>query len=99
MQRDEVLRMLRNHTPEMKQFGVASLAIFGSVARDQAGPQSDVDILVEFDDVATFDRYMGLKIFLEDLLGAPIDLATPSALKPLIRSTIEHQKIDVRILP
>lgn len=79
----------------MKQFGVASLAIFGSVARDQAGPQSDVDILVEFDDIATFDRYMGLKIFLEDLLGVPIDLVTPRALKPGLRPLIEHEAIDV----
>jgi predicted nucleotidyltransferase len=95
MQRDEILNLLREHKPDLAQFGVASLAVFGSVARDEAGPQSDVDVLVEFADGATFDRYMGLKIFLEDLLDVPVDLATPGSLKPRIRSTIEREAINV----
>ncbi|MBI2939097.1 MAG: metallopeptidase family protein, partial [Chloroflexi bacterium] len=55
-------------------FGVKSLALFGSVARDEAGPESDVDVLVEFDGPPTFDQYIGLKLYLEDLLGAHVDL-------------------------
>lgn len=95
MRRDDVLHILREHKAGLEQFGVASLAVFGSVARDEARPESDVDILVEFAGVATFDRYMGLKIYLEDLLGAPIDLATPRALKPRIRPAIEREAIYV----
>ena len=95
MQRNDILRLLSDHRPELTLFEVTSITLFGSVARDQAGPQSDVDILVEFDDVATFDRYMGLKIFLEDLLGAPIDLVTPRALKPGLRPLIEREAINV----
>jgi predicted nucleotidyltransferase len=95
MRRNDVLHILHTHKAGLEQFGVASLAVFGSVARDEAGPESDVDILVEFTDVATFDRYMGLKIYLEDLLGVPIDLATTRALKPRIRLVIEREAIYV----
>jgi hypothetical protein len=95
MRRDDVLHILSTHKAGLEQFGVESLAVFGSVARDEAGPQSDVDILVEFAGAATFDRYMGLKIYLEDLLGSPIDLATPRALKPRIRPIIEREAIYV----
>lgn len=95
MRRDDVLDILRAHKAGLEQFGVASVALFGSVARDEAGPESDVDILVEFAGATTFDRYMGLKIYLEDLLGVPIDLATPRALKPRIRPAVEREAIYV----
>ena len=72
-----------------------SLAVFGSVARGEAGPDSDVDILVEFEGRATFDRYMGLKFFLEDLLGRRVDLVTRKALKPRMRPYVEREAIYV----
>ena len=84
MKNTEIIRLLRQHRDELrKRFGVKSLAVFGSVARGEAGPDSDVDILVEFEGRATFDRYMGLKFFLEDLLGRRVDLVTRKALKPV----------------
>ena len=96
MNRDEILETLRTHRDELrKRFGVKSLAIFGSVARDEAGPDSDVDILVEFEGRATFDRYMGLKFFLEDLLGRRVDLVTRKALKPRLRPYVEQEAIYV----
>lgn len=95
MKREDVLQILHAHKARLDQFGITSLAIFGSVARDEAGAQSDVDILVEFAGAATFDRYMDLKIYLEDLLGMPIDLATRQALKPRIRTAIEREAINV----
>jgi predicted nucleotidyltransferase len=55
---------------------VKTLAVFGSVARDEARPDSDVDILVECRDSATFNGYMDLKLFLEDLLCRPVDLVS-----------------------
>jgi len=96
MKRDEILKTLRAHRDELrKRFGVKSLAVFGSVARGEAGPDSDVDILVEFEGRATFDRYMGLKFFLEDLLGRRVDLVTRKALKPRMRPFVEREAIYV----
>ena len=96
MKNTEIIRLLRQHRDELrKQFGVKSLAIFGSVARGEAGPESDVDIRVEFEGRATFDRYMGLKFFLEDLLGRRVDLVTRKALKPRLRPYVEQEAIYV----
>lgn len=96
MQRHETLVLLRKHLPRLTQeFGVRSLAIFGSIARDEAGPQGDVDVLVEFDASPTFDQYMGLKLYLEDLLGVRVDLATPRALKERVRPYVEREAIRV----
>ena len=96
MKRDEILKTLRAHRDELrKRFGVKSLAVFGSVARGEARPDSDVDILVEFEGRATFDRYMGLKFFLEDLLGRRVDLVTRKALKPRMRPYVEQEAIYV----
>lgn len=95
MQRDEVLEILGQHQQVLKEFGVKSLAIFGSVARDEARPDSDVDILVEFDGLVTFDRYMDVKFYLEDRLGTRVDLVSRLMLKPLIRSTVEQEAIYV----
>ena len=95
MQRDEVLQLLREHQADLDRFGVKSIALFGSVVRDEAGPASDVDVLVEFDGTATFDRYMGLKLYLEDLLGVSVDLVTPRSLKPRVRPYVEREAIRV----
>jgi len=82
MRRDQVVRLLAEHRQDLSQFSVKSLALFGSVVRGEDRPGSDVDMLVEFEGAATFDRYMGLRFFLQDLLGAPVDLVTRKALKP-----------------
>jgi len=95
MRREEALRLLREHRDELRRFGVDRLALFGSVARDEAGPESDVDLLVEFDGPATFDGYTGLKFFLEDLLGQPVDLVTRKSLKSRLVSSIEREAVDV----
>jgi predicted nucleotidyltransferase len=58
--------------------------------RDESHALSDIDILVEFRDKATFDQYMKLKFFLEDTLDCPIDLVTRKALKPRIRDSVER---------
>ena len=77
MNRDEILEILRAHRDELqKRFGVKSLAVFGSVARGEAGPDSDVDILVEFDPQAHVGLFkmVELKEFLEKVLGCPVDV-------------------------
>ena len=69
--------------------------LFGSAARGQAGPASDVDVLVEFDGPPTFDRYMDLKFHLEDLLGRRVDVVTPAALKPHMRPVVQREAVRV----
>jgi len=95
MRRDEILRSLSEHRAELERFGVKSLAFFGSVARDEAQEDSDVDILVEFTAPPGFIRFMDLRFFLEDLLGCRVDLVTRKALKPRLRSRVEREAIHV----
>lgn len=88
----EVLKKQRSRLSELR---VKSLALFGSTARNEAGPESDLDFLVEFEGAATFDQYMGLKIFLEDLFRCPVDLVTRHGIRPELTSSIEKEAIDV----
>jgi len=89
------MEILREHFPEMQRNGVRRLAVFGSTARDEATPESDVDILVEFEGPATLNGYMDLAFRLEELLGKRVDLVTVAALKPRMRDSILHEAIDV----
>jgi hypothetical protein len=86
----DALAILRQHEPVLKQrFGIAKVGIFGSFARGEERPDSDIDILVTFQDgKKTFDNFMGTKFYLEDLFGRKVDLVTDAALKPLIRDPI-----------
>ena len=96
MRRDELLALLRLHLDELaRRFGVRSLSLFGSHARDTAGPDSDVDPLVEFDDRMTSRGDTGLIDYREALLGRPVDLATPDVLKPRVRPYVERDLIRV----
>jgi len=95
MQRERVLRLLRDNRDKIELFDVESLAVFGSVARDEASSKSDVDIMVVFRGPATFDQYMDLKFFLEELLGGSVDLVTQKALKPQLRAQVEQEAIYV----
>ena len=89
MQREEVLARLRERLPLLRaQYGIESLALFGSVAREDARPDSDIDLLVTFEGAPTFAGYMGLKEDLEALLGCPVDLVTPGGLKARIREKV-----------
>ena len=95
MPRDKILQVLREHISNIGDFGIKSLSIFGSVARDEAMPDSDLDVLVEFDPPPTFRRYMDLKFYLEGLVGCPVHLGTPSELKPRIRARVQSEAIHV----
>ena len=92
----DVITRMRNQAGQLRrQFAIQNLAVFGSVARGEACADSDVDVLVSFDGTADFDRFMGLKLHLEDLLGVSVDLVTPQALRPELRSRIEGEAIRV----
>ena len=77
-----------------ERFGVKSLGLFGSIARGDASPGSDVDILVEFD-APSFDHYMDLKFYLEERLGRTVDLVLKGSLKPALRECILREVRDV----
>ena len=96
MNRQRTLELLSRSKPELQaRFGVIQLALFGSIARDMATRNSDVDVLVAFDGPATSKRYFGVQFYLEDLLGCPVDLVTEKALRPELRPYIEQELIDV----
>jgi uncharacterized protein len=95
MTRSQVLALLSEHSATLLQMGVQSLSIFGSVARDEARLDSDIDVLVEFAAPVTFDRYMDVKFYLEDLFQLPVDLVTLPSLKSQIREVIEREAIRV----
>ncbi|EWG98211.1 nucleotidyltransferase family protein, partial [Halomonas sp. BC04] len=84
------------HLPWLSsEYGVTSLALFGSMSRDEARDDSDIDILVSFDGPATSARYFGVQFYLEDLLGHPVDLVTDKALRPELRPHVEREAVRV----
>ena len=96
MNRATVLALLTEHKPVLAQrFGVLRLALFGSMARDAARPDSDVDVLVAFEGPATPEVYFGVQFYLEDLLGLPIDLITERALRHELRPYVERDAIPI----
>lgn len=94
MRRAEVLRLLAEHRDELAEMGVISLAVFGSVARDEAGPDSDVDLLVDIRRPMGFFQYYAIKEYLERLLGRPVDLVTREALKRQLRDQILAEAVS-----
>lgn len=96
MKREAVLRSLQRETPRLSsQFGVKALFLFGSVAKDEAAPSSDVDLLVEFSQPAGYFALFTLQDYLENLLGCPVDLGTPASLKPYMRERVMQEAIRV----
>ena len=92
-----VLAQHRSQIDEIcRRYGVRSLAAFGSVLRDDFGPESDVDLLVEFErqpGLDAFSQYFGLKEELESAIGRPIDLVSAAAIRnPLFRSEVERTR-------
>ena len=91
MDLETTFKRLHEALPDLRlRFAVSRLGIFGSVSRGEAGLDSDVDVLVEFEGPATLDGFMGLKAELEQLLGSRVDLATPRSLRPSLRTLIER---------
>jgi predicted nucleotidyltransferase len=96
MRRERALAELSAHLHEIvERFGVRSLAIFGSTARDEARDDSDVDVLVEFAGPTTFRAHMGLAVYLEDLLRTRVDVLTPGGLSERLRAAIERDLVRV----
>jgi len=90
---EDTLKQLNQKAEELKRdFSVRSIGLFGSLARNEADKESDVDILVDFAE-PTFDHYMDLKFYLERLFGRPVDLVTVDTVKPRLKGVIEREVI------
>lgn len=93
MRKQEALTLLANHQKTLKDFGVKSLILFGSVARDEAQIDSDVDLLVEFDRLVGLFTFVRLKRYLEEILESSVDLGIPDSLKPDLRESVFREAV------
>jgi predicted nucleotidyltransferase len=94
--REQATNLLAACESEIRALGVARLALFGSVLRGDARPDSDVDLLVQFSPGAkTFGRFLALSELLEDRLGRRVELVTTEALSPFIGPRILAEAQDV----
>ncbi|MCS7068832.1 MAG: nucleotidyltransferase family protein [Meiothermus sp.] len=84
----ELEAILCQHRAELRAFGVKQLYVFGSVARGEAHPGSDVDFVVELERYTLRD-FVGLKLALQEWLGVAVDLTTFQSLKPQVRRNLE----------
>ena len=98
----EALQILKAHEPELRRRGVTHAAVFGSVARGEAGRTSDVDILIDLDPEQRLDLfdYVNIKLqiaalFGVDSLDGPVDVVNRKTLKPFLRQQIVNEAIDV----
>jgi len=90
---NELLSLLETRKSAIcTQFSVTRIGLFGSCRRGEAGPRSDVDVLVEFTQ-PTFDRYMDLKFYLEDLFQAEVDLVVADSLKPRLKPIVQSEVV------
>jgi predicted nucleotidyltransferase len=93
--RDQVIATLRAHERELRQRGVRHAALFGSVARKQARPASDIDIMIELDPEVPVDlfEYVAITQYLADLFAARVDVANCGSLKPMVRPYAERDAV------
>jgi len=86
---EEIIQKLEENGKKIKEYGVKRIGLFGSYMRNEQGAESDIDILVEFEKgKKTFDNYMNLKFFLEELFGCKVDLVIIEAIKSDLRPYI-----------
>jgi uncharacterized protein len=91
-----VLSTLRDHEIDLRRLGVSHVGVFGSVARGEAGGESDIDVLVDLDEnrpMGVFE-YARLKLYIDDLLCGGSDVVNRRTLKPFLRASILHDTID-----
>ena len=90
-----VINTLRAHREVLTRAGVAHLSLFGSVARDEAGPDSDIDLAAEFDPAARMDlfRLIELEYELSDLLGRRVEILPEPISKDRLRANVERDRI------
>ncbi|HEC68045.1 MAG TPA: nucleotidyltransferase [Candidatus Desulfofervidus auxilii] len=83
--KENVLELIRSNQDKIRSYGVRKLGLFGSFVRDKQKPESDIDLLVEFQqDKKSFDNFIQLAFFLEEILERRVELITIDALSPYI---------------
>ena len=83
MNKEEILKVIRENKDKIKSFGVKKIGIFGSFVRGEEKERSDIDIIVEFEEgKKNFDNFMNLAFYLEELFGRKVDLLTPESISP-----------------
>jgi len=94
--RQEVINIIQHYQQELIDvYGVQSLALFGSVVRNEAGASSDIDMLVEFNRPVGLFGLFALQDRLEELFGCRVDLGTPDSLKPRLRPAVKAELVYV----
>ena len=88
----DILSFIRQHPDEIKSFGVKKLGLFGSFVRNEQSTESDIDLLVEFEEgQKTFDNFMQLSFWLEEMLRRPVELVTVDSVSPYLRPHITQE--------
>lgn len=97
MKKEEALDKLKQRAEAVRALGATSLYLFGSVARDEAGPDSDLDLFIDYDPSRKFSLVdlVGIKLFLEDELSTDVDVTTRSSLHPRLKQKIENSAVRV----
>ena len=95
MDREAVISTLRAHEPELREVGIVALALFGSSVRGEGRPDSDIDLLAEFDDRRQFSLLdvIGIEDRLSDLLGQRVDLVEAGTLKTRVRQRVDREAV------
>jgi len=92
----EIVAALQSIGPVLRErFGVSSISVFGSVARGDYGPASDVDVLVEFDRPATLITLASIRLALMERLGREVDVGTWASLRPSMRARVMGEALRV----
>ena len=96
-ERERVLRVLQAEAPRLRARGITSLSLFGSMARGEAAPESDIDLLIEIESAAKlgFFELYDLQEELGTRLGRPVQFAFGSAMRPWLREWIEDDRIEI----
>jgi len=97
MRRSEAITQLKRHAETVRALGATSLYLFGSAARDEAQPDSDLDLFIDYDRNGRFNAFdlVGIKQYLEQALGIEVDVTTRDGLHPMLRSDIERSAVRV----
>ncbi|MEB2847077.1 DNA polymerase III subunit beta [Rhizobiales bacterium RZME27] len=97
MKRNEAIEKLKSQSDAIRALGATSLYLFGSVARNEAGPASDLDLFIDYDPQSRFSAFdlVGIKLFLEEELALDVDITTRDSLHPLLRDRIEASATQV----